>query len=189
MNFDINWTKETYQEFLNYLSSLQDKKYQEFHGKIIECDNLIEVKTLELKKIAKEISKNNYLEFFKVNTSTLYETIMIEGFILGYLKLDFETFKNYLNEYLKKVNNWAHVDLMVTNLKILKKSPPEGFKFAKTLTHSKNNWAKRCGIVILLSYYLHDIYLEKTLEVVSKVKSEDYYVNMAIAWLLSISYI
>ncbi len=189
MNFDINWTKETYQEFLNYLSSLQDKKYQEFHGKIIECDNLIGVKTLELKKIAKEISKNNYLEFFKVNTSTLYETIMIEGFILGYLKLDFETFKNYLNEYLKKVNNWAHVDLMVTNLKILKKSPPEGFKFAKTLTHSKNNWAKRCGIVILLSYYLHDIYLEKTLEVVSKVKSEDYYVNMAIAWLLSISYI
>ncbi len=189
MNFNITWTKETYQEFINYLYTLQDKKYQEFHGKIIECNNLIGVRTSELKKIAKEISKHNYLEFIRVNTSDLYEAIMIEGFIYGYLKLDFETFKNYITTYLKKANNWAHIDLLVTNLKILKKSPPEGFKFAKTLIHSKNNWSKRCGIVVLLNYYLHDIYLEKTLEVVTKVKSDDYYVNMAIAWLLSIAYI
>ena len=41
----------------------------------------------------------------------------------------------------------------------------------------------------MLNYYLHDIYIDKTLEIVSKIKTDDYYVKMAIAWLMSISYI
>ena len=43
--------------------------------------------------------------------------------------------------------------------------------------------------VLLLNYYLHDIYIDKTLELVSIIKTSDYYVQMAIAWLMSISYI
>lgn len=189
MNLSCSWSLETYQEFLNYLNSLQDKKYQEFHSKIIVCDNLIGVKTNELKKMAKEISQNNYKEFININNANFYETIMIEGFIYGYLKISFEELTEYLNKYLTKINNWAHVDLLVSNLKIFKKNQEEGFKYAKKLIRSKNNWIKRCGITILLNYYLHDVYIDKTLEIVSKIKTDDYYVKMAIAWLISISYI
>lgn len=189
MNLSCSWSLETYQEFLNYLNSLQDKKYQEFHSKIIVCDNLIGVKTNELKKMAKEISQNNYKEFININNANFYETIMIEGFIYGYLKISFEELTEYLNKYLTKINNWAHADLLVSNLKIFKKNQEEGFKYAKKLIRSKNNWIKRCGITILLNYYLHDVYIDKTLEIVSKIKTDDYYVKMAIAWLISISYI
>ena len=189
MNLSCSWSLETYQEFLNYLNSLQDKKSQEFHSKIIVCDNLIGVKTNELKKMAKEISQNNYKEFININNANFYETIMIEGFIYGYLKISFEELTEYLNKYLTKINNWAHADLLVSNLKIFKKNQEEGFKYAKKLIRSKNNWIKRCGITILLNYYLHDVYIDKTLEIVSKIKTDDYYVKMAIAWLISISYI
>ncbi len=189
MNLKDNWTLEKYQEFLKYLYTFQDKKYQEFHAKITECDKLIGIKTSVLKTIAKEISKGNYEDFLNLNTSFLYEPIMIEGLLYGYLKVPFVNITNYLDKYLKKVNNWAHVDLLISNLKIFKKNPEEGFKYAKKLTHSKNKWSKRAGVVILLNYYLHDTYIDKSLEVVSKLKSNDYYVKMAIAWLMSISYI
>ena len=189
MNFEGSWNKEKYQEFLNYLGTLEDLKYKNFHKKIITSDNLIGIRTTELKKIAKEISKNNYQEFISLNDSNLYEPIMIEGFIYSYLKIPFDELLTYLNNYLKKINNWAHVDLLVSNLKIFNKNQEQGFKYAKKLIHSKNNWIKRCGIIIMLNYYLHDIYIDKTLEIISKIKTDDYYVKMAIAWLMSISYI
>lgn len=190
MNFSsTTWDEDKYQEFLIYLNSLQDTKYQEFQKKIIVCDNLIGIKTSELKKIAKEIAKGNYEKFIRHNNSLIYEPIMIEGFIYGYLKITFQELTEYLSKYLEKVNNWAHVDLLVSSLKIFNKNQEVGFKYAKKLIHSKNNWIKRCGIIILLNYYLHDIYIDKTLEIVSKIKTDDYYVKMAIAWLMSISYI
>ena len=45
------------------------------------------------------------------------------------------------------------------------------------------------GIVLLLDYYLHDTYIDNTLEVVTKLKTKEYYVGMAIAWLVATSYI
>ena len=190
MNF-LTWDVVKYQEFLTYLETLKDEKYQEFHSKIIGTNNLIGIRTNELKQIAKEISKGNYQTFISLNNSNLYEPIMIEGFLYGYLKLSFQTLTDYLDEYLTKLNNWAHVDLMVANLKIFTKKENQeiGFKYAKKLIRNKKNWIKRVGIIILLNYYLHDIYIDKTLELISKIKTDDYYVQMAIAWLLATSYI
>lgn len=188
MNF-LEWNDLKYQEFINYLYTLQDKKYQEFHSKNIESDNLIGIRTNELKKIAKEISQGDYENFIKYNTKNIYEPKMIEGFLYGYLKIPFQELIPYLDSYLDKIDNWALCDLFVSNLKIISSSQEEGFKFAKKLIRSKKNWFKRVGIVILLNYYLHDIYIDKTLELVSKIKSDDYYVKMAIAWLISNSYI
>ena len=102
MNLSSTWNETSYQEFLNYLNTLQDKKYQEFHSKIIVSKDLIGIKTIELKKIAKEIAKGNYNEFIKYNNSKLYEPIMIEGFIYSYLKIPFLELTEYLNDYLKK---------------------------------------------------------------------------------------
>jgi len=189
VNLNCSWNKEVYQEFLKYLYTLEDLKYKEFHSKSIVSNNLIGIKTPILRQIAKEISKGNYQEFIKYNESDLYEPVMIEGFIYGYIKLPFEDLIEYLNVYIKKINNWAHVDLFVSNLKIFTKEQVQGFKYAKKLTHSKNDWIKRTGIILLLNYFLHDIYIDKTLELVSKIKTDNYYVKMAIAWLMATSYI
>ncbi len=191
MNLENSWNEALYQEFLAFLNTKQDLKYKEFHSKIITSNNLIGIKTNELKKISKEISKGDYQSFIKENKSDLYEPIIIEGFLYGYLNLNLTTLFDYLDNYLTKLTNWAQIDLVVANLKIFKKKENQepGFKYAKKLIKSKNNCAKRFGLVILLDYYLHDTYIDKVLELVSKIKTDDYYVSMAISWLMSISYI
>ena len=83
MNFEESWTKEKYQEFIEYLKTLSDPKYQEFHSKIIEYEEVLGVKTSELKNIAKRISKGDYKSYIELNNSKFYEPIMIEGLILG----------------------------------------------------------------------------------------------------------
>ena len=191
MNLTNNWTVEKYQDFLNYLISKQDLKYKKFHQKIIKSDNLIGIRTAELKKIAKEISNGDYESFIKINNKIIYETTMIEGFLYGYLKININDLFNYLDFFLNKLDNWAHVDVMVANLKIfqVRVNQEIGFKYAKKLIKNKNSWYKRTGIIILLNYYLHDIYVDKILEIISKIKTNDYYVKLAISWLISVCYI
>lgn len=190
MNLTI-WNEQKYQEFIQFLKSQQDLKYRNFHSKIIQKDNLIGIKTPQLKKIAKEISNGDYQAFLNLNKAKIYELIMIEGLVITNLTISFSTILNYLDEYIKKIDNWAHVDLVVANLKNFKKKENQanGFKYAKKVLRSSNNWSKRLGILILLNYYLHDNYIDKTLEIIFKIKSDDYYVKMAIAWLLATSYI
>ena len=55
-----------YNEFLEKLYSLQDLKYKDFHGKLIMSNNLIGIRTPELKRIAKTIANSNYKKFFNM---------------------------------------------------------------------------------------------------------------------------
>ena len=189
MDLRDKFDKEKYQELLKYLDSIKDLKYLEFQKRIVVCDNVIGVRTNELKKIAKEISKGEYDSFIENNNSCVYELILIEGFIYGYLKIPFNDLIKYLDKYILKLNSWGQVDSVVSNLKIFKKEQKLGFGYAKKLIRNKKTFIKRFGIIILLDYYLHDEYIDKVLELVSKIKSDDYYVKMAISWLMSISYI
>ena len=58
-----------YNEFLQELYNLQDLKYKNFHSKLIMSDNLIGVRTPELKRIAKKIARSNYIKFFSVQAN------------------------------------------------------------------------------------------------------------------------
>lgn len=189
MDFTCNFDKNKYQELIKYLNSLKDIKYQEFSKNVVVYDDVIGIKVDVLKNIAKEISKNDYKGFIENNISSTYELVLIEGLVYGYLKIPFDELLKYLDKYVLKLVSWGQVDSVVANLKQFKKNDKEGFKYAKNLIHSKKNFIKRFGIIILLDYYLHDIYIDKTLEIVTKIKSDDYYVKMAIAWLMSVSYI
>ena len=189
MNFIGNFDKIKYQELLIYLDTLKDIKYQKFQKKIVVYDDVIGVRCDDLKSIAKEISKCDYKGFIENNQSLTYELVLIEGLMYGYLKIPFNELKDYLNNYLSKIRSWGQVDSVVSNLKIFKKEQKQGFIYTKKLVHSKNNFVKRFGIILLLNYFLYDEYIDRVLEIVSKLKSDDYYVKMAIAWLMSISYI
>ena len=53
------WTKEDYNDFLDYLHSITDEKFKDFSTKIIVDDTLIGIRTPILKNIAKNIFNNN----------------------------------------------------------------------------------------------------------------------------------
>lgn len=191
--FEYNWNKENYQKFLNYLDTNKDLKYREFHYKLLKDNSnsikFIGVRTPILKNIAKQISKTNYIEFIKLNTLKTYEEKTIYGLLLGYLKIDFNDLLNLIDNYLINIDNWATCDLTCANLKIFKKNKELGFNYLKNKINSNDMWIQRFIIVTFLDYFLCDEYIDDLLKTISSINTNEYYVEMAIAWLLATAYI
>ena len=179
-----------YDDFVKYLYSLQDIKYRDFQGKLILSDNLIGIRTPELKRIAKRIAKSDYKTFFSLNKHELYEENIIHGLILGYLKLEFNDLKPFIEEFLPFIDNWAVCDITVANLDIYKRNKTKDicFKEIEKYIKDKNPWINRFGYVLLLDYFIEEDYIDRIFKLCENYKDE-YYVKMAIAWLISICYI
>lgn len=179
-----------YNEFLQELYNLQDLKYKNFHSKLIMSDNLIGVRTPELKRIAKKIARSDYIKFFSENKHNLYEETLVHGLVLGYLKLDFNSLKPYINEFLPYINNWAICDMTAANLNIYKKNKTKDICFneIKKYINDSNYWINRFGYVLILDYFIEEKYIDEIFKLCNNYKDE-YYVKMSIAWLISTCYV
>ena len=79
------WNKSTYKEFINYLKSLKDEKYKEFHSKIVNNSKyeIIGIRSPISKNIAKEISKTNMEDYLDLEKGNYYEEVLIEGLVIS----------------------------------------------------------------------------------------------------------
>jgi len=181
------WTNKDYKKFIKYLFSLAEKKYKKFQQNIIPNKNIIGVRTKILKNIAKNITKGNYNEFLSIIENNYYEENMLYGLILTNIK-DINILLEYLNKYILLIDNWSSCDLTISNLKIVKKHKELFLNYI--LKHINNNYpyTKRFCYVLLLNYYIEEQYID-TIFKLCNIENDDYYVNMAVAWLLSICYI
>ena len=73
------------------LFELQDKKYQEFHSKLCpNVEDIIGVRIPSLRKLAKQIAKENPREYLEKTPKEYYEERMLQGFVIGYMKAELE---------------------------------------------------------------------------------------------------
>ena len=168
---------------INKLFKLQDKKYRDFQIKLIptiNSNNIIGIRTPELKKYAKELVKdNNYISFISDLPHKYFEENQLHAFIISEIK-DYDKCIEYINKFLPYINNWATCDQM---------SPKIFKKYTNKLLDQINIWIKssktytiRYSIYMLIKYYLDDNFKKEYLEKVCNIKSEEYYVNMMRAW-------
>jgi len=187
MNFqDIKWTKKTYNDFLIFLKQNADFKYKNFHQRLLKNENckLIGIRTPLLKDISKQLSKGDYQSFLKYNSHDFYEEKIIHGLILGYIKND--DILTLIDDFIQYIDNWAINDIVCANLKLFKKID---INYLNKYINSSNPWEIRFGLVLLLDYYVYEANLPFIFNVCNNIKNDDYYVQMAIAWLISICYI
>ncbi len=177
-------------EIRKVLFELQDKKYKEFHsGLCPNNDNIIGVRIPDLRKLAKEISKEDWRKFLDENKNEYYEETMLEGFVIGYAKMDLEERFKLLTIFVPKIDNWAVCDCSCSTFKFIQKNKKEMWEFIKMYLNSNEEFELRFAIIIILDYYLTDEYIDDVFRIFDKVKKEDYYVKMAIAWTLQVAYV
>ena len=165
------------------LFKLQDKEYKEFISKLnptVEPKTIIGVKTPKLRSLAKEVFKEgNYKKFINTLPHKYYEENNIHSFIIEQIK-DYDECVNELNKFLPYVNNWATCDSMKP--KVFSKHKKELLVPIKKWLKSKDTYAVRFAIEMLMNFYLDEDFDPKHLELVKKVKSKEYYINMMRAW-------
>lgn len=167
------------------LFNLQDLKYRDFHSALvpnIDKEQIIGVRLPELRKIGKKLTDNNFDWHY-------YEEIMLHGFYIGYAKLSYEERISLLTEFIPYINNWAVCDCVSSTLKFVNKNRSDFLEFLKPYMKSQKEYELRFAVVMLMDYYLDDEYLKFTVDYLSKIKSDYYYVNMAVAWALSVAFV
>ena len=165
------------------LKKLQDLKYRDMQVKIIptvEPSSIIGVRTPNLKAMAKEILKSgDYKDFLNDLPHKYFEENQLHAFILSGMKdagLCFEE----LEKFLPYVDNWATCDQM--SPKVFKKHKDELFKRVKEWIASDEPYTIRFGVGMLMEHFLDDDYDTRYPTMVAKLRSDEYYVNMMIAW-------
>ena len=178
-------------KILKQLFELQDKRYKEFHSSLCpNVDNIIGVRIPELRKLAKQIAKENPKEFIENPVKKqYYEEIMLEGFVIGYMKATLEEKLHYLDNFIPEIDNWAVCDCTASTLKFIDKYKKEVWEYMQKYINSKKEFEKRFAIIILMDYYLTDEYIDKVLEIYNKIDSDQYYVQMGIAWAISVCFV
>lgn len=185
---NIVWCKDTYKEFVELLKSLQDLKYREFHSGLTNTNlSIIGVRVPILRSIAKKILKTDVEKFFEVIGNEYYEEVFIEGIVLA--NSSEEILDKYLMGFIRKVDNWAICDSFCSSLKIVNKKQGKYWIYFTGLIDPENEFQTRVSLIVLMNYYLNDNYIDRVLKIVSSIKSDYYYINMAISWLLSVAII
>ena len=178
------------EEIIRKLYSMQDIKYQEFTAKLIPNINknkIIGVRMPDLRKLAKEIKNIDYIDDFLLELPHKYhEENLLHGILLSKYN-DIDILLRELDKFLKYVDNWMVCDII--SPKLFKKEPDKVYKYIKKWINSKYEYKIRFGVVSLLQFYLDDNYRYEELELVGNIKSESYYVKMAIAWFYSFALI
>lgn len=168
---------------IDKLLSMQDEEYRLFQCKLIpnvDPKTVIGVRTPKLRAFAKDFAKTPEAgEFIKLLPHKYYEENNLHGFILETIK-DYDVLIQELDAFLPYVDNWATCDLM--SPKVFKKHTPELYEKIKLWIASANTYTVRFGIEMLMSFYLNEHFKPEHLSLVASIKSEEYYVNMMIAW-------
>ena len=178
------------EEIRKELINLADEKYRNFHSNLCPgVENILGVKLPILRKIAKNLSKEDYNDFLSNEDTKYYEEIMIEGLTIGYLKIDNESRFKYIKNFIPKINNWAVCDSFCNNLKFTKKNINEVWDFILPYTTSENEFDIRFAVVMMLNFYMIEDYIDKVLNILNNIHHDGYYVKMSVAWAVSFAYI
>lgn len=178
---------------LEELKSKSEPSYADFTAKLnpaVPRARILGVRAPEMDRIAKRMAKDgSYLTFLR-EEHYYFEEFSLHGALLGYVKFDsVDELVDEVERFLPFIDNWAICDGTASGLKAVKKHPELFYSLCRKWLLSDHTYTVRFGIVVLLSYFLDDLFRPEILDEVLAVRSEEYYVNIALAWFYSFALI
>ena len=173
-------------EVQEQLFALQDLKYRDFHSKLmpnISKENVIGIRIPVLRKFAKQFAASDIAsEFLNELPHQYYEENNLHMLLITQIK-DYEKCLQEVKCFLPYIDNWATCDF--SEPACFKKHKNELLPQIREWIASKHTYTIRYGIGMLMRLYLDEDFIEEYLVWVTQIQSDEYYVNMMIAWYLA----
>lgn len=168
---------------LKRLYDLRDGGYREFQSRLIPNipeETIIGVRTPELRKLAKELCGTPEAEEFLCTLPHKYfDENNLHSFIISRGR-DFAATLSEVERFLPYIDNWAVCDQL--SPKVFKKNLPALYERIKIWIRTEHTYTVRFAIGMLLAFYLDEAFSPEHLRLAASVKSDEYYVNMMVAW-------
>ena len=170
-------------EIRDKLFKMQDIGYRDFNSKLIPTvkkEDMIGVRTPELRKYAKKLLKEEGVEdFLHLLPHKYFDENQLHAFIISEIK-DFKLCIDELINFLPYLDNWATCDQL--SPKIFKKYRNDLLPHIYEWLKSDKTYTVRFGIGMLMEHFLDEDFKSEYPEMVAAVRSEEYYINMMTAW-------
>ena len=165
------------------LLGLSDEKNADFSAKLtpgIDREKFLGVRIPASRKLAKEIIKENeYKIFLNSLPHKYYDENILHSILISEIK-DYDECIKYIDEFLPYVDNWAVCDTM--SPKAFKSEHEKLMDDILRWANSDQTYTIRFGLKILMAHFLDNDFKKEYLEIPAKIKSDEYYINMMIAW-------
>ncbi len=165
------------------LFALQDLKYREFLSALIPTvpkERVIGVRTPALRQLAKEFSgRGDAGEFLAALPNRYFDEDQLHAFLIS-LNKDHGAALAAVDAFLPYVDNWATCDQL--SPAAFRSRPPELLAAVDRWLASEHTYTARFGIGMLMQHYLDAGFQPEYLSRVAALRSEEYYINMMIAW-------
>lgn len=170
-------------ELQKQLFELQDIKYKEFHSKLmpgIDPDSVIGIRVPVLRAFAKSYAKTEEAgAFIQTLPHQYYEENNLHMMLITSIK-EYDRCLQEIRRFLPYINNWATCDF--PEPKCFRKHTEELLPVIRSWIVSGETYTVRYGIGMLMRLYLDADFEPEYLQFAADVRSEEYYVNMMIAW-------
>ena len=165
----------------------RDPGYRDFSMKLIPgCENMIGVRTPFLKQLSKEIAKGDWRSILRSMPTDYQEERLVRGFVICYAKMDLDERMRWIESQVALMDNWAVCDGFFFRPKASESG--RYFEFAKSFIGREGAYERRFGIVTMMKF-IDAEHIEEILSLMDSVRSDEYYVNMAVAWTVSMCYV
>lgn len=171
------------EEIQDELFRLQDEKYRDFQAKLIptvDPERVIGVRTPQLRQYARQLAKRKDISAFLNNLPHGYfEECQLHAFIISGMK-DYDKCMEEVDHFLPSIDNWATCDQL--SPKIFKKHKEKLLDHIRIWIQSEETYTIRFSIGMLMEHFLDEDFDTDYPEMVAKIRSDEYYANMMIAW-------
>ena len=175
--------------FRDLLLPLAEADFRDFAKRTIPCEcEILGIRIPLIRKLVKAIPIEDFSDYLNRETRSL-EEVLARGFLIA--KLPSEEMVAYFDSQIERLDNWCAVDTFCAALrKSIKKNEAEFLKSKVTpLLDSSQEYVTRAGLVFLLDFYVDEAYLPVIFsEALRLGNRQEYYVKMALAWLLAECY-
>ena len=177
---------DNYKELRSQLALNADEKYRDFSMKGIPSERpFIGVRIPKVREIVRQVPKEKILEFIKEEPVAI-EEVLARGMLI--CRLNYDEMLREFDSQVSYIDNWCTCDIFCSGVSKLIKKHREEFLNEKIdgLLESDSEFSVRVGLVLLKTSYIDSDYLNVIFDRVERlVGRKEYYVRMAIAWLLA----
>lgn len=172
-----------------YLRSLASEHQASFGSLLTpNCKPMLGVRLPQLRKIAKEIAREDYRGFLEACPDTYFEYEMLQAYVLGYAKDAIDVILSYADCFLPKIGDWAVSDSFCQNFTIARKYPERVFDWLMGYAKKEGEFLQRVVAVLLMSHFLVPEYINQVLAVMDVLQYDGYYTKMGVAWCVATAY-
>lgn len=177
----------TYEDVVRELNVNADEKYKDFIAKLvptIEKDTIIGVRMGDLRRLAREIRKEETLDIFNEAKFYYREEKLLYALCIFKMSKSFDAAMNALDAFLPYIDSWEVTDLVAGEIIIDEAHIDKAFQKALSYVHSSDEYTIRLGLVIMNKKFNDEPHIDKIIDAIKNITLNTYYVNMAAAWLL-----